>query len=84
LFYFQDYNEYFRDLEHICVMNEASIGKYKVPNSDKDEWIKQLIVVIHESSYTCMWFYILGISVAHSLDAFCHDVCSLHLKEKQI
>lgn len=28
--YCLDYNEYFRDLDHICVMNDFGIRKYKV------------------------------------------------------
>ena len=26
----QDYNEYFRDLEHICILKDSGISKYKV------------------------------------------------------
>lgn len=33
--YALDYNEYFRDLEHICVMKESGIAKYAIPNGDK-------------------------------------------------
>jgi hypoxanthine phosphoribosyltransferase len=35
--YALDYNEYFRDLEHICVMKESGIAKYKVTGGDKVE-----------------------------------------------
>ncbi|CAF0870913.1 unnamed protein product [Adineta ricciae] len=35
--YALDYNEYFRDLEHICVMKESGITKYKVQDGDKVE-----------------------------------------------
>ncbi|CAF3100137.1 unnamed protein product, partial [Rotaria sp. Silwood2] len=28
--YALDYNEYFRDLEHICILKESGITKYKV------------------------------------------------------
>jgi len=32
--YALDYNEYFRDLEHICVMKESGISKYKLAGGD--------------------------------------------------
>jgi len=35
--YALDYNEYFRDLEHICVMKESGIRKYQQAGGDKVE-----------------------------------------------
>ncbi|CAF1002018.1 unnamed protein product [Rotaria sordida] len=35
--YALDYNEYFRDLEHICVMKESGIAKYRVTGDDHVE-----------------------------------------------
>jgi hypoxanthine phosphoribosyltransferase len=35
--YALDYNEYFRDLEHICILKESGIKKYKVPGGDQVE-----------------------------------------------
>lgn len=35
--YALDYNEYFRDLEHICIMKESGILKYKQEGGDKVE-----------------------------------------------
>eukprot|EP01066_Platyproteum_vivax_P005012 Platyproteum_vivax@DN1639_c0_g1_i1.p1 len=29
-----DYNEYFRDLDHICIINRSAIQKYRTPSSD--------------------------------------------------
>jgi len=35
--YALDYNEYFRDLEHICVLKESGLAKYKVADGVKTE-----------------------------------------------